>query len=157
MRLTLPSSASPPTLQLVSPNISRHVAIAITVVAILVAPCWPSRSVMYSAQQSGADNATINPAALNSPGTFNSYLLGTNCRLTPPCGLPFPSCSCPARAQVQHHCLVLHIMLKSRNTPPSPVYSFHSFSCDIGRVRAHSAPPLSCALLSPFHHADPSP
>lgn len=67
MRLTLPSASSP-TLQLVSPNISRHVAIAITVVAILVAPCWPSRSVMYSAQQSGADNATINPAALNSPG-----------------------------------------------------------------------------------------
>lgn len=98
MRLTLPSASSP-TLQLVSPNISRHVAIAITVVAILVAPCWPSRSVMYSAQQSGADNATINPAALNSPGTSNSYLLGTNCRLTPPRDLPFPSCSSvlPAR------------------------------------------------------------
>jgi hypothetical protein len=107
------------------------------VVATSPVPRWLGSSVMYSAQQTNADNATINPAALSSPGKFNnstSFLSRSH-------GLHKNSSTILS----YHICVQVEYHLRSNSmmNPFAPHYAFRALLQDIqlrNRLR-HSSPP----------------
>lgn len=141
MRLALPPFcifSNPSTRQSKHLWTRRH---RLPVVATSPIPSWLGSSVMYSAQQPSADNATINPAALSSPGKFyNSISFFSWSHI-----LRKPSSTLiPCHTYVQ---VIISLALKVHDESICPALQLSrpatgGFKCEIGCATRHHRPSI---------------